>query len=211
MVSGGVRVLAFEVGQIMLEQMTGRLHARQTFESVIDIILDDVIALHGAEFGDVQLPSGSELLIVAQRGLLSPFLETFRRVSKDDGCACGRALRSGEPVIIRDVLCDEDYAPFREAALAAGYRGVQSTPLLTSNGQLLGVISTLFAAPHEPTMIEMRALKAYCLIASSYLQKLLGDEVLDDKANQMSAKLYADRISSGRAALGDETSIPDSG
>ena len=183
------------------------LHARRTFEAAVEIILDDVIAMHGAEFGDLQLPTGSDLVIVAQRGLLMPFLEAFRRVRKDDGCACGRALLSGEPVIIRDVLLDEGYAPFRPDALTAGYRGVQSTPLLTKGGDLLGVVSTLFAAPHEPTMIEMRALKAYCLIAAAHLQALLGDEKLDAKAEQMSARLYTDR-SSGGAANSDEKTIP---
>src|SRR4051812_5988937 len=114
----------------MLEQMTNRLRARKTFESAIDTILDDVIALHGAEFGDVQLPINDELVIVSQRGLTKTFLKAFGRVKKSDGCACGRAFRSGEPVIIRDVEEDDGYTAFRADAMSAGYRGVQSTPLI---------------------------------------------------------------------------------
>ena len=53
----------------MLAQMTARLLQRRTFEDAIHVILEDVIALHGAEFGNVQLPLGDELVIAAR----SPF------------------------------------------------------------------------------------------------------------------------------------------
>src|SRR5882757_3847901 len=109
----------------MLEQMRSRLRANKRFEAAVEVILDDVIALHGAEFGDVQLPIADELVIVAQRGLTTKFLKAFERVRTSDGCACGRALRTGEPVIIRDVQEDATYEAFRADALAAGYRGVQ--------------------------------------------------------------------------------------
>jgi GAF domain-containing protein len=93
----------------MLEQMRGRLRTRKTFESAVERILDDVIALHGAEFGDIQLPIGNKLVIVAERGLTTKFLNAFARVDTSDGCACGQALRSGEPVVIRDVEEDLTY------------------------------------------------------------------------------------------------------
>src|SRR5258708_39142227 len=108
----------------MLEQMRSRLRSRKTFERAVEQVLDDVIALHGAEFGDVQLPIADELVIVAQRGLTTKFLKAFERVRTSDGCACGRALRTGEPVVIRDAQEDPSYEPFRAEAMAAGYRGV---------------------------------------------------------------------------------------
>jgi len=64
----------------MLAQLTQRLLSTRTFETAVQTILDDVVALHGAEYGNVQLPLRDELVIVAQRGLSAPFLKTFRRV-----------------------------------------------------------------------------------------------------------------------------------
>ncbi len=69
---GGGRVLT----KIMLE----RLHQQQTFEGAVATLLHDVVALHGAEFGDVQLPVGDELVIVAQIGFGPDFLTPFKRV-----------------------------------------------------------------------------------------------------------------------------------
>jgi len=172
----------------------GRLRTRKTFESAVERILDDVIALDGAEFGDIQLPIGNELVIVAERGLTTKFLNAFARVDTSDGCACGQALRSGEPVVIRDVEEDLTYEAFREDARAAGYRGVQSTPFLTQEGIFMAMVSTLFATPHTPTEIEMDTLKNYGRDAAAHLYNLLEGEKLAHKAEQMREKLYAGRV-----------------
>ena len=178
----------------MLEQMTQRLQAQRSFEAAIETLLNDVVALHGAEYGDLQLMVGNELVVVAQRGLTAPFLRAFRRISRADGCACGRALREGRTVVVTDVTRDPDYAPFRGEAEAAGYRAVQSTPLATSRGRVLGMVSTLFANVHEPTPIELDTLAGYSRVAADYLEALLGGEQLAARAQHMHAALYSDAV-----------------
>jgi hypothetical protein len=69
----------------VLVQMTDRLFRCDTFERAIWTILDDAIALLGAEYGNVQLITGQELVITAQRGLPKQFLEAFRRVRRGEG------------------------------------------------------------------------------------------------------------------------------
>ena len=171
--------------------MTQRLLVTKTFEEAVDTILDDVIALLGAEYGNVQLSLGDELVIAAQRGLSVDFLVTFMRVKKHDGSACGRALRLGETVIIRDVESDPEFAAFRPDAKKAGFRSVQSTPIITEDGDVLGMVSTHFANAHEPTPIEIEALKTYSITAAEHLNKMRGDVPLATKARQMSENIYA--------------------
>jgi hypothetical protein len=91
---------------MLTRSMIERVSAAARFEDAIQIILDDVIALHGSEYGNLQLASGDELLIAAQRGFFAPFLIAFRRVRKEDGSACGRAIRRGEQIVINDVGLD---------------------------------------------------------------------------------------------------------
>jgi hypothetical protein len=174
----------------MLEQMRTRLEAQQTFESAVNTALDDVIALHGAEYGDLQLPVGNHLVIVAARGLSADFLRTFRWVSKNSGCTCGRALRLGHPVIVADVEKDKDYASFHAIAKIAKYRGVQSTPLFSTAGAFCGMISTLFVNVHEPTPIEMATLKSYSRIVADHLVRLLAGNDIAVLAARMSDALY---------------------
>ena len=175
---------------MLASQMTQRLFKSKTFEGAVQAVLDDVIALLGAEYGNVQLAIGDQLVIAAQRGLTADFLKTFRRVKKDDGSACGRALRIGEIVIIRDVESDPEFAAFRPDAKKAGFRSVQSTPFFTRDGNVLGMVSTHFAHAHEPTPIEIQTLKTYSIVAAEHLNKLLGDLPLASKAIQMSEALY---------------------
>ena len=175
----------------MLLPLSKRLYAAHTFEEAINTILDDTIALLGAEYGDVQLPVGDELAIVAQRGLSERFLLAFRRVSKSDNCACGRALRFRKTVVVTDVEKDADFAAFLEDARDAGFRSVQSTPFFTSDGLLLGMVSTHFVNAHEPTAIELETLQSYSIVASEHIYRLLGNELLGTKAEKMSEALYA--------------------
>jgi GAF domain-containing protein len=168
-----------------------RLYAARTFEEAVDTILDDTIALLGAEYGNVQLPIGDGLAIVAQRGLTDRFLKAFRRVSKSDGCACGRALQLHKTVVVSDVEKDADFAVFLKDARDAGFRAVQSTPFFTSDGLLLGMVSTHFASVHEPTSIELEILQSYSIVASEHVYRLLGNEMLGTKAKHMNDALYA--------------------
>ncbi len=175
----------------MLDQMNQRLKACTTFEAAIELILRDVVALHGAEFGNLQLRIGDRLLLVAERGLEAPFLHAFREIGRAEYCASARAWETGDSIVIEDVEADETYGPFREVAREAGYRSVQSTALITRRGRLVGMVSTLFANIHLPTAIEMATVKAYAKDAADYLEKLLGDTELESKAIELQEKLYA--------------------
>ncbi len=176
---------------MLISQMRQRLERCESFEQAIETVLADAIGLQGAEFGNVQLLVEGELVIVAQRGFSLRFLETFRRVNAEHGTACGRALRSGAPILISDVEKDSEFAPFRTDAKLAGFRAVQSTPLISTVGKRLGIVSAHFVKPRECTQIEMDALRVYASIAAEFLFRQLGDVPLTTMAGRMSDELDA--------------------
>jgi GAF domain-containing protein len=182
--------------------MIQRLLEQTTVEGAIQTILDDVVAMHGAEFGNVQIPIGNELAIVAQRGLSAEFLRTFRRVYSYQGTACGRAMRLGEVVQIADVESDPLFAAYRIDAKKAGFRSVQSAPFFTQDKRLMGVVSTHFANSHQPSQVEVDMLKAYSCPAADHVYQLLGDGSLAVKAEQMSQQLHIG--TSGNSAKPDQ-------
>jgi GAF domain-containing protein len=126
-----------------------------SLDSILETALNSYLRVFGTRVGNVQIldmhDSHAVLAIAAQRGFDRRFLEAFATVSAKDNSACGRALRYGRSVIISDVDEDGDFAPFREIAHEAGYRGVISTPLTTSWGHIVGVISAHFPQPHRPS------------------------------------------------------------
>jgi GAF domain-containing protein len=170
--------------------MVQRLHAQDGFQGGIQVVLNDAVALHGAEFGNVQLATDDYLVIVAQRGFRTSFLNAFRRIHADTGTSCGRALREKRTVVIRDLQRDKGYAAYRPIVKAAGCRSVTSTPLLTSNNVVIGVVSTAFVNVHEPTSIEIKTLDSYGKVAADHLHNLLADEPLKQTALVISERLY---------------------
>lgn len=175
---------------MLIEPMTKRLQDQSDFDRAVRVVLHDAIALHGAEFGNVQLKAGEDLLIVVQWGFRKPFLEFFRKITRDDGCSCGRALKSEHTVMVPDIETDEAFAPYRDTMRAAGVRGCMTTPLLTSRKFFLGNVSTHFANVHRPTTIEVDTIKSYSVAAANHLLNLLGNESLKAKAISMSQRLY---------------------
>src|SRR5215475_4852895 len=146
----------------MTYRLRQRLQACSDLDSVLSCVLSRSLELTGALIGNVQMMdwnSGGYLTIAAQRGFDDQFLNFFARVRAEEGSACARAVRNRRWVIVEDGLSDEEFAPCRDIALAAGFRAVQSTPLISSSGAFLGVVSTHFPARHRPLDGEMEVMK----------------------------------------------------
>ena len=175
------RRLAAEAAALAkLNELSTRLWRSGGLDEGLDEILAAVIDLLGAEKGNIQMldAEGSVLSIVAQRGFGPDFLEFFREVSATDDSAGGRALRSGQRIVIEDVETDDPYAPWREVARAAGYRSVVSTPLVGADGAALGMVSTYFRLIHQPSEQELRRLDLYLRQACDFIRRCKLEEVL---------------------------------
>jgi len=145
------------------DEFKRHLAACRSPDEALEHTLNAAINLLDAQFGNIQILdlASRTLTICAQRGFKLDFLDAFRTVSIDDGTACGRALRDNVSVLIHDVQQDPEFAPYRALAAAAGYRAVQSTPVVSSDGKIVGVISTHFHEPHTPARLEMRVVRLY--------------------------------------------------
>jgi GAF domain-containing protein len=161
-----------------LALLTDELSACPTLDAALATALATAIAVHGADFGNIRLHRAGELTIVAQHGFDRAFLDAFRRVLADDDSACGRALRDGRPVEIHDVERDPRFAGLRAAAAAAGFRAVQSLPLITASGLFVGMLSVHFARPHVPSRSDTALLAAYATQVANAVQRFTIDNLL---------------------------------
>ena len=131
--------------------LQGKSDRRTYPDPYLGAALREFMLIFGTRLGNVQLldlaGSHAILSIVAQQGFEKPFLTAFAVVSAEHETACGRALRTGHTSSISDVDTDLEYEPYRAAARTAGYRSVISTPIRTSWGHNIGVISTHFQNP----------------------------------------------------------------
>jgi GAF domain-containing protein len=140
--------------------------------------LHAAISLLHADFGNIQLYRAGVLTIAVHSGFRQDFLDRFQRVAADTDCACGRAMREGRPFVVPDVAADHDLATLHDIAAKAGFRAVQSTPLVTTSGLFTGMLSTHFRKPHTPADEEMAMLGLYATAVADAIQKFVGERML---------------------------------
>jgi GAF domain-containing protein len=131
----------------------------------LDILLDCAIQLTRADFGNVQLfdPAIGGLKIVTQRGFEKRFLDFFECV-KDEGSACGAAMKNYQHVIVPDVTTSPIFVrPGKcdplEVLLSARVRAVYSIPLFNSFGSLIGMLSGHYRTPTNPNPEQLEHLE----------------------------------------------------
>ena len=174
-----------------LHALSTRLLSADDLTTALEDVLENAVAMCGADFGDIQLynPERQVLEIVVQRGFHNDFLHHFRTVNVEGGSACARAMRSGERIVIEDVELDPAFEPHRRVAAAAGFRAVQSTPL-NAHGAILGVLSTHFRAPHRISERDEQLLDLYARSAVNLIERLRFEESLK-KADQRKDEFLA--------------------
>lgn len=148
-------------------------------------IVDTAAALMNSDFASLQILDGElehpgELQLLAQRGFSPKAAAFWEWVRLDSKSTCGAALRNAHRIIVGDVeTCDSiagtpDLETYREA----GIRAVQSTPLLSRTGQLLGMVSTHWRAPHLPTEGALRVFDVLARQAADVLERKAAEEKL---------------------------------
>jgi PAS domain S-box-containing protein len=155
------RLTADYLAICQLHEVSTQLIQQDDLPSLLEKFLAAAIGIMGADSGNIQLvdPTSQELRIAAHVGLEAPFLNFFNSVHQGLA-ACGTSLHLGESVIVPDVTQSPIFADqtILEVLLAAGVRAVQSTPIISSTGKIVGMISTHWEEPHQPQENALRLL-----------------------------------------------------
>jgi len=138
-----------------LQQISTQLIHESDVQALYDQVLDAAVVLMRSDFASMQMfhPERGELRLLAHRGFNPAAAAFWEWVRPGSGCTCGAALATGRRVIVADIeLSDlmagtEDLETYRQA----GIRAVQSTPLVSRAGAVLGMISTHWRRPHQPS------------------------------------------------------------
>lgn len=179
-------------GMRRLHEISSRLVGHGNLQALLEEILVAAIDLSGAAFGNIQVlvPSGTaaeRLRIIAQRGFQREFVDFFNSSPENTG-ACGRALQTGERVVIGDVANDPLFrgTPAGEVMLKAGALAVQSTPLRSRSGKLLGILSTHYPSAHA---IDGRVLQWIDLLAR-HAADLIERDQAEDALHKSEERLF---------------------
>ena len=167
-----------------LQEISTRLIQEGDAGHFYDQILDAAIGVMRSDMASMQvLDEGrGALRLLAWRGFGPEFARTFDRVYQDMNTSCGVAWRGGRRVVVPDVeTCHFIVGtPALEDLRKTGIRAAQSTPLVARDGCLLGMISTHWRTPHEPTERDLRLLDVLARQAADLIERRRAEQALRD-------------------------------
>src|SRR5262245_32730157 len=167
---------------LRLQEISTLLIQEGNIDALYDRVLDAVISLMRADMGSMQKfqSERNELHLIAWRGFHPESAVFWKCVHLDSASTCAIALSTGRRVMVPDIeACDfvagtADLNAYRRS----GIRAVQSTPLVSRSGRLLGMISTHWREAHQPTkralqLLDVLARQAADLIERSQIEATL--------------------------------------
>lgn len=150
------------------------LHENDT-QTLYAQIVDAAQGLMKSDAASIQMlePGTHDLLLLAGRGVDSVGAEYWMRVTLESSTSCGESLRTSRRCIIPDV---EKWEPAADSLdlehfRRNGIRALQSTPLVSRSGQMVGMISSHWREPHTPSEHELRLLDVLARQAADLIER----------------------------------------
>jgi len=183
----------------LLHAISVSLIGEQDRVSLYGKIVDAAVKITGAQFGTMQLlrqaddRSGHGLELLYSRGLPTEAQSFWQWVTPAAHSSCILALRTGQRAIIPDfeawteIAGTEDLNAFRRT----GIRSAQTTPLFSRDGTLLGMISTHWSEPHEPSERDLRLLDILARQAADLLERTIAEEALRAREQELELAVAA--------------------
>ena len=169
----------------LLQEISSALMYQDSAEDLYEKIIDAAVTIMRSDCASMQIfdpgrGGGGGLRLLAFRGFPPQAAEFWEWVDADSQSTCGIALRTGFRSVDPDIEKSGVTAASRDQAiyLQAGIRAVQSTPLLSRSSRLVGMLSTHWRRPHDPSERDLRLLDILCRQAADLLERSLAEEAL---------------------------------
>ena len=177
-----------------LKRVVTQLTSSRNTAELYEVILDTLVAVGHSDFASLQMfhperGAAGELRLLGHRGFSAEAARHWEWVRPATGTTCGEALRILKRVAVPDVRKCQFIAASEEleAYLGTGIVAVQTTPLVSRSGALVGAFSTHWREPHEMHPTELQALDVLARLASDLIERTRTEEALRRSANFQAA------------------------
>jgi PAS domain S-box-containing protein len=167
-------------------------------QEILSEVVNAAIDISGADFGNIQLldPLTMTLRIVAYRGFPDWWICSWNEDSAGKG-SCGTPILHQERIIVEDIEQSPIFIGTQalEYQRRAGVRAVQSTPLYSRSGRLIGIFSTHYRTRHHFTERTLKLIDLLARQAADIIDRSQSEAAL--KANQIRLGLALDAAHAG--------------
>jgi PAS domain S-box-containing protein len=101
--------------------------------------------------------------------------------------SCGTAAYRAQQVIVSDIATDPLWAAYREVALPHSLRACWSTPIFSTNGDVIGTFAMYLREPRSPSQREQQIVEQITHLAGIAIQRKLDEDKLRDSEDQWRA------------------------
>ena len=143
-------------------------------------VVDDAVALMRSDYASLQMlfperGTGGELRLLAFRGFNPDAARFWEWVSADSKSTCGIALRVAQRVVAPDIATCHFMADSedQEVYIRTGIHACQTTPLIGRDGKVVGMISTHWRTPHQPSEEDFRQFDILARQASDLIESCM--------------------------------------
>ena len=168
----------------LLQRISSALIDPANVASVYDKVIDAAVSIMHSDCASMQMlypergPAG-ELRLLASRGFDPEAARFWEWVGLASHSTCGEALRTRQRVMVRDIeQCDYIRSDDLAAYAQCDIRAVQTTPLVSRTGRLVGMISTHWRQPHTPSERDLRLLDILARQATDLIERVNADHAL---------------------------------
>lgn len=173
-----------------LQEISLRTVADGDLEPLLQEIVDVAIEIMRADAGSMMLieEGTGDLLLGAHVGLRGTYLEACWRFDPNSfDTACGRAVKTGRRVIVPDILNSREFVAeaFINILSDSGIRGLESTPLVTRSGKVLGVMATQYRKPTAPNPSALRRMDLLARQAADLIERAQAESAIRESEQRL--------------------------
>src|SRR5262245_38761002 len=130
--------------------------------------------------GTVQVydPVSDVLRYAACRGFDESMLANIPPIDRDFHSTCAYATRTGEQVIVTDMMADSRFTDHVPTASSLGYQAAYSFPLNTRRGEFQGVLTVHFRTTRSPANRELQWAALYAPLAAHLIERHRTEDAL---------------------------------
>jgi signal transduction histidine kinase/ActR/RegA family two-component response regulator len=164
----------------LLREISAALIRENDINALYEQILEAATSIMLSDCATLQMLRDGKLCLLAWKGLDGQSVRYWREVEADSPSACGKALNAKERVAITDTERCETLidTPVLAEFRRSGIRSVQSTPLTSRAGELVGILSTHWREPQTPAAGELRLFDVLARMAADLIERARTEQAM---------------------------------
>jgi len=171
-----------------LHELSATLASIPKLPDQLHLILATFVRMHGASRGLLcTYPARGDVLVVAASVDFGPDV-------KPGASAAGLAFVDRTRVVIPDTETDTRTATHRERLRALDIRSVHSTPLISRDGEILGVLSVYFEAPRRLSEREVRIADICARKAAVFIERARAEDLVSQRDRRFQSVLESSGV-----------------